>query len=132
MARSTLAGPASALNRAKRRAVTISTGAGYAPNASRFHIVATEEREPGSRDDSPRRSSILEMGPEDARRVANMLGRYVAKPGDSTRVPVAAPLDALDAIAAALDGKEWDSDTADVVARIVRETGRKVRSPEDV
>ena len=34
---------------------------------------------------------------------------------------------ALDAIASLLDGMEWDADTLDAVAAIVRATGRRVR-----
>ena len=36
---------------------------------------------------------------------------------------------ALDAIHALLDGREWDSDTADDIAAIVRATGREIREP---
>lgn len=39
---------------------------------------------------------------------------------------------ALDAIAAALDGREWDADTLDGIAGLVRESGRLVRDPGDV
>lgn len=37
---------------------------------------------------------------------------------------------ALDAITAALSGKEWSPDTLDAVATIVRETGRTIEDLE--
>jgi xanthine dehydrogenase iron-sulfur cluster and FAD-binding subunit A len=39
--------------------------------------------------------------------------------------------EALDRIAAALDGREWDADTLDAVAEAVRSTGRPVRDVDD-
>lgn len=39
---------------------------------------------------------------------------------------------AMDAIAALMDGKEWDSDTSSAIAELVRETGRHVRDPDEV
>ncbi len=38
---------------------------------------------------------------------------------------------ALDAIARELDGVEWDADTLDAIAAIIRATGRQVRDIED-
>ncbi len=38
---------------------------------------------------------------------------------------------ALDAIAAHLSGEEWDAQTCDEIAAIVRETGREVRDLDD-
>ena len=38
--------------------------------------------------------------------------------------------EALDAIAEIMSGNEWDADTMDAVARIVRETGRTVANYE--
>lgn len=39
---------------------------------------------------------------------------------------------ALDFIAAALDGTEWDADHLEVIAEVVRGTGRQVRDPNDI
>jgi hypothetical protein len=38
---------------------------------------------------------------------------------------------ALDRIAAALDGREWDADTLDAVAEAIRSTGRTIADPAD-
>lgn len=39
---------------------------------------------------------------------------------------------ALDAIAALMDGKEWDSGTTSKIAEIVLETGRQIRDVDEV
>lgn len=40
--------------------------------------------------------------------------------------------DALDAIAAVMDGREWSADTLDEIADLVRTTGRQIRDVADV
>jgi hypothetical protein len=39
-------------------------------------------------------------------------------------------LTALEDIRLVLSGKEWDSDTLNAVAEIIRETGREIKEPE--
>lgn len=38
---------------------------------------------------------------------------------------------ALNTIADALSGKEWDADTTDFIARVVRKTGREIKEPDE-
>lgn len=40
--------------------------------------------------------------------------------------------DALDAIAALLDGQEWSPDTLDDIARILRDAGYEIRDCNDI
>jgi hypothetical protein len=54
---------------------------------------------------------------------------------DCDELSTVAERDALDQIAALLDGAEWDADTVDEIARIVRGTGREIRDssqPDDI
>lgn len=46
-------------------------------------------------------------------------------------VPEALASEKLDEIAAILDGQEWNSETSEAIARIVRSTGRTIRDPND-
>ena len=51
-----------------------------------------------------------------------------ARRGEEADVPAGY---ALDLIAGCLSGKEWDADTLDAVAEIVRQSGRSVANLED-
>jgi hypothetical protein len=76
----------------------------------------------------------FDMSPTTMQALAHLLVDALGWPAPETRIVNTHATDEqrLDAIARELDGVEWSPDTLDVIANLIRASGRQVRDIEDM